>query len=220
MVRYYDGLDKLNIDRVPITDVNFDYLDPKGATMTSHHDYITGDLGVLFEIPYEMRKNSLIFFDLGGLVRDVYHVDRPPEGQEPHIQIINPDNMKDHEVRIGMSVKFVNMGWSEPVSYLLIAGDIDNLFGFLDKMNWGVSLPDDSPMKVSSVYKTLHVGTELMLGKPLSLQFGINQGWLTGGITLRLWAFQLQLATYAQELGTTAGSNGDRRYVAKLAFEF
>ncbi|MCD6237954.1 MAG: hypothetical protein J7K51_01285 [Thermotogae bacterium] len=212
-VRYYDGLNKLNIDRTPITDVNFDYFDPECATITSHHDYITGDLGVLFE----MGSDNLSF-SLGALLRDVYHV--APEGQEPDIQIINSGNMKDHEVRVGMSAKFVNLKWGQPVSYLLIAGDIDNLFGFLDKMNWGVDLPDNSPMKVSSVYKTLHIGSELMLGKPLSLQFGINQGYLTGGAILRLWAFQFQFATYAQELGATAGSNGDRRYVAKFSFEF
>ncbi len=198
-VRYYDGLDVLGVDEIPITDVNFDYFsdfETEDATIVHYSQYVKGDLGMLFEVGN---------FSLGALLRELYYLD------EDTAEMVSLEDIQDHEVRVGMGVRFPN---------LLVSADIDNLFGFLDKMEWGVNLSDESPMKVSSIYKTLHIGSELMLGKPLSLQFGINQGYLTGGAILRLWAFQFQFATYAQELGATAGSNGDRRYVAKLSFEF
>ncbi len=68
--------------------------------------------------------------------------------------------------------------------------------------------------------KRLHAGAELRLPKILSLRGGINQGYLTAGVTLNLWLLQLAYATYAEEVGAYAGQRGDRRHLAQLTFGF
>lgn len=64
--------------------------------------------------------------------------------------------------------------------------------------------------------KKLNFGSEYGLGKVLKLQAGLHQGELSGGVQLDAWLIILRFATYAEQIGPTAGELSDRRYVAQL----
>ena len=64
--------------------------------------------------------------------------------------------------------------------------------------------------------KKVNVGTEYGLGKVLKLEAGLHQGELSAGVQLDAWLLILRFATYAEQLGPTAGELSDRRYVAQL----
>ncbi len=49
---------------------------------------------------------------------------------------------------------------------------------------------------------------------------GVNQGYLTVGFTGKLGVFQLDLATYGEEVGSSETKNESRRYMAKASFDF
>ena len=49
---------------------------------------------------------------------------------------------------------------------------------------------------------------------------GINQGYWTLGFGAKLAWFQLQVASYGEEMGTDSYKQQNRRYVAELALDF
>ncbi len=67
--------------------------------------------------------------------------------------------------------------------------------------------------------KKVNFGSELGLGKVVKLQAGLHQGELSGGFQLDAWLLILRFATYAEQLGATAGEDkmtADRRYVMQM----
>lgn len=66
--------------------------------------------------------------------------------------------------------------------------------------------------------KKLHLGTEASVG-PLDLRAGFSQGYLTYGVGLDFWFFNLEAAAFATELGTYAGQSRSDRYNVSLTFE-
>lgn len=69
-----------------------------------------------------------------------------------------------------------------------------------------------------SFYRTLHFGTEAAWSV-FRLRGGINQGYFTAGLGIDLAFFQLNLATYGEELGLNPGVLEDRRYALQLGFQ-
>ena len=67
--------------------------------------------------------------------------------------------------------------------------------------------------------KKLHFGTEASVG-PLDLRAGINQGYITYGLGLDLWFFNLEAAAFATEMGTYAGQARSDRYNVSVTIEF
>ena len=72
--------------------------------------------------------------------------------------------------------------------------------------------------------KGYHVGAEFQWKIWNSWQggwrVGVNQGYFTAGFTGKVAIFNLDLATYAEETGTSATPNANRRYVAKLSLDW
>lgn len=64
--------------------------------------------------------------------------------------------------------------------------------------------------------KKLNFGTEWGFGDIIKLQAGLHQGGFSGGVEIDAWLVALRFATYAEQLGSVAGENEDRRYVAQL----
>lgn len=67
--------------------------------------------------------------------------------------------------------------------------------------------------------KKFNVGSELGLGKIFKIQAGLHQGEFSGGFQLDAWLLILRFATYAEQLGSTAGEDkllADRRYVVEM----
>lgn len=68
--------------------------------------------------------------------------------------------------------------------------------------------------------KRYHFGMEVNFGDLLFLRGGYNQRYWTAGLELASEHFQLQLASYGEEIGTVGATVEDRRYATKLSFRF
>ena len=68
--------------------------------------------------------------------------------------------------------------------------------------------------------KRIHLGAEVRHESLSWLRpsLGFYQGYMTGGVTLAFSWFQLEFASYAEELGVYAGQNQDRRFVLRFNF--
>jgi hypothetical protein len=68
--------------------------------------------------------------------------------------------------------------------------------------------------------RRLHSGLEINFQDFLFLRAGLNQGYWTGGLELATEKFQLQFATYGEEIGTASAKKQDRRGVLKFALRY
>lgn len=85
------------------------------------------------------------------------------------------------------------------------------LVGALDYVDLTHTIGEDR-----DIPKRLHMGVEVQLPLILSLRLGLNQGYLTYGLSADLWALKLDFAAYTEEAGAHAGQRDDRRYVGQL----
>lgn len=75
------------------------------------------------------------------------------------------------------------------------------------------------PLEEDAV-KRAHAGLEFNFADFAFLRAGANQGYWTAGVEFATEKFQLQAASYGEEIGTPALRKEDRRWVGKLAFRF
>ncbi|MBI2712388.1 MAG: hypothetical protein HYX41_05970 [Bdellovibrio sp.] len=68
-----------------------------------------------------------------------------------------------------------------------------------------------------SLFRTIHLGGETHW-KSIALRFGLNQGYLCGGVGFDFSFFKLDVATYGEEMGLNAGTLQDRRYTLNFGF--
>ena len=68
--------------------------------------------------------------------------------------------------------------------------------------------------------KRLHGGMEFNFADAMFLRAGWNQRYYTAGLEFAMQNYQLQAATYGEEIGTATAYKEDRRYVFKFAFRF
>lgn len=80
----------------------------------------------------------------------------------------------------------------------------------------GLLTSDDEPDKA----KLLHGGLEMNFGDVFFLRAGYNQRYWTAGAEVSSERFQVQLATYGEEIGTVDTPREDRRYTVKFAYRF
>ena len=68
-----------------------------------------------------------------------------------------------------------------------------------------------------SFTKKLHTGLEYSMGRIFKVQTGLHQGYLSGGMQIELpILLSVRLATYGEEIGSSAGTIEDRRYVLQF----
>jgi hypothetical protein len=72
--------------------------------------------------------------------------------------------------------------------------------------------------------KGLHAGTEMYWKMSRwwkgHWSVGINQGYMSAGFGARLAIFQLDLATWGEEVGTSDSRQESRRYIAEMSLDF
>jgi hypothetical protein len=89
----------------------------------------------------------------------------------------------------------------------------DNLTVCLDFADIFLQTGDDD-----SVGKRLHLGVEYLLRPWMKLRLGLNQGYPCFGLGLESKRMRLDFASYAEEMGTYAGQDDDRRYIMRFGF--
>ncbi len=93
--------------------------------------------------------------------------------------------------------------------------ELPNLWRFT---KWLVAIDINNLGLGGSMFKKVHLGTEAWLFDFFGLRTGVNQGYLTFGMTLDIPVMQVDFFTYAEELGETVGTKGDRRIGVQLTF--
>ncbi len=68
--------------------------------------------------------------------------------------------------------------------------------------------------------RRVHVGAELNLSDILFLRAGMNQRYWTAGAEVAFLNYQLQLASYGEDIGVDEAPVEDRRYVVKFSYRF
>ncbi len=119
--------------------------------------------------------------------------------------------------------KSVLTGWSKaPIrsarSYNLGVSASHKSLAFLDDLTIAIESTDIGNNTHGSFFKTLHIGSEATWSI-FRLRAGINQGYYCAGAGINLGVFELNVATYEEELGLNAGVRGDRRYALDLGFQ-
>ncbi len=64
--------------------------------------------------------------------------------------------------------------------------------------------------------KRLHLGAEFRFPRYFTIRCGLNQGYISGGISLATKYATLDLATYGEETGASSGQNPDRRFTLRV----
>lgn len=73
---------------------------------------------------------------------------------------------------------------------------------------------------VDDTTKLYHFGMEFNFFDSIFLRLGAHQRYYTAGLEFAVENYQLQFATYGEEVGTAATSEESRRYVVKFAYRF
>lgn len=100
----------------------------------------------------------------------------------------------------------VDIGMAARIEKVTVALDYVDLFG---------QLGEDT-----DAGKRIHLGIEYALTEILALRTGIYQGYPTFGVGLGNQTMQLDVLTYAEEVGTFSGQNRNRRYMIHMAYGF
>ncbi len=81
----------------------------------------------------------------------------------------------------------------------------------------------DMGTQYANAIKCSHVGAELfwkafnwLTG---SYSVGVSEGYVSAGVSGQVSIFRLDLATYAEEIGTSGSPNQNRRYIAKMSLD-
>lgn len=72
----------------------------------------------------------------------------------------------------------------------------------------------------TSQIRRLHAGLEYNIYDVMFFRGGLNQGYWTAGFELNVNYFQIQAATYGEEIGTALVPKEDRRYSVKFTIRF
>lgn len=73
----------------------------------------------------------------------------------------------------------------------------------------------------TDIYRRVHGGIEFNLSDLLFLRAGWNQRYWTAGLELAVQNFQIQFATYGEDVGTDGvAPQEDRRYMGKFSFRY
>jgi hypothetical protein len=103
-------------------------------------------------------------------------------------------------------------------SYNFGVSGLHDHFWFFKSILLAAELTDIGNNPNGSIYRSVHLGSEFKW-KLLAARLGISQGYLSAGFGIDLIFFNLNIATYSEELGLNPGVMEDRRYAAQLGFE-
>ncbi len=203
--RFWDGRIKLGFTGKLIsrTEVNETSIDPSGAVdlptlatenKAKHGLGIGTDVGLILTAPWDnLPTLAIVARDIGNTAFDKTYYTRMSTNERPA--------SVTQDVDAGLSFQVIHKSnirslWSFDYHGILTAKDEE------DKN------------------KLYHAGVEVNFGDVFFVRGGYNQRYLTAGFELASERFQFQIATYGEEVGTSAAPKEDRRNVAKFTFRF
>lgn len=124
------------------------------------------------------------------------------------LSIIDPTDIK-----IGLSI---TPRFSRKIALRLL-GDIHNIHYKFANYHYGL---ENQKLK-----NMLHGGVELFWGNPLlpppfAIRAGLGSGYTSYGFSIHLYNFDIEFASYAEDVSTEVSSLEDRRFLTKLSYIF
>jgi hypothetical protein len=99
-----------------------------------------------------------------------------------------------------------------------VSAKTPTLWAFTDAV-FALEFNDIGPMNMNgSIFRMIHIGTE-MKWKTLRPRLGFYQGYIAAGFGVDLGFFQVDVATYGEEMTFNAGGHEDRRFGLRLSFQ-
>lgn len=131
-----------------------------------------------------------------------------PNGKDVGLQVgLSANNLIGSDLGDAQDLdEHIDIGISSRLEKVTIALDYVDLFGQMGE--------DDD------IGKRIHFGIEYTPTKTLVLRTGFNQGYLTFGASLVTRVVQLDVLTYAEEVGTYSGQCDNRRYLLRMGLGF
>ncbi|MFM8315951.1 MAG: hypothetical protein ACKOA8_16860, partial [Deltaproteobacteria bacterium] len=112
-------------------------------------------------------------------------------------------------------VRTANVGWYTVFEGVSIIDNFHLLADISDIPMGGEDDKDFGARNTGSFFKKVHLGVEIPMGR-FSVRAGLNQGYLTAGLGLNLYALRIDLATYGEDIGDTSKIQS-RRYAVTAA---
>lgn len=188
-----------NTGEVP---VSLGVVDLAGENIEDKFDSVTAtgigiDIGAIYQLD-EKTKVALVLKNIGGVKFNFKSTDVAGEQREYKGEI-------PFGATIGASYKY-----KMPEKYKKDFAAKDILFA-ADIADIGSG---------GSFWKKVHLGAETTVLRKLNVRAGINQGYLTFGLGIRLGIIQLDWAYYQEERGRYAGQLVDKSHILGLTIRF
>jgi hypothetical protein len=200
--RLFDGLLKLgaNARLIDRSEIARNDLDPTATNLTSSALLNEGvglasDIGLIITAPIVWLPN------LAAVVRDVGGTAYTLRKGISHTNTPDSPNHTPQTIDAAVSVSPIfNRSWRGQFTFEM--RDVTNAY-------------DD---QVSS--RRLHGGFELNFEDALFFRGGYNEGYWTAGLEVAIFDYQIQVASYGEEIGSVGALQEDRRYMASFAIRF
>lgn len=198
--RFFDGRIKLGFNTKLISRIEVDKsdLDATGSmdygTIGTEGLGLSTDVGLILAAPWQYLPTiTAVLRDVGGTSFDKASGVRLTTTERP--------NMIEQDLDVGAAIfpihtNYFRSAWTVEYRGLLTSADVDD------------------------TAKLIHGGLELNFGDVLFVRAGYNQRYWTAGFELASERFQWQVASYGEEVGTSAAPKEDRRYTVKFAYRF
>lgn len=193
------GLNARAINRVEIDDQNIDATrtDLSINNLASEGFGVASDIGLIMTAPWQWLPT------LAAVYRDFGNTSYT-QGDGYFIDAATKPNVTKGSLDAGFSVQpIIGKG-----NRLTISAELKDVLANVE--------PEDE----DAVSRRMHYGLEFNFKDVFFLRGGMNQGYWTAGMELAVMSYQLQFATYGEEVGTKITEAEDRRYVGKFSWRF
>ncbi|MCB9025072.1 MAG: hypothetical protein H6625_02035 [Bdellovibrionaceae bacterium] len=199
--RFWDGIIKLgfnvkvlNRNEIKRTDLPANSTNLTIKNLTSEGVGISSDAGLLFTLPWKLLPTlGVVYRDAGGThytLRD---------------GLINSATTKPEMTDSSLDAAFALFPIAGKRTRISFTGE------YRDILN--VAAEND-------VNRRIHTGIEFNFSDALFVRAGMNQRYWTAGLEIAVENYQLQLATYGEDVGADGTPEEARRYVGKFSYRF
>jgi hypothetical protein len=162
---------------------------------------VAGDAAIMLAAPITWLPT------IGVVYRDIGHTRYDMGSGVLHSTSDSPDS-----TRPTLDVAFAVFPIIGKTSRMTVTGELRDIMKNMEDGKSGRQEDDIS--------RRIHAGLEFNFSDVFFLRAGMNQRYWTAGAELALFNYQLQLASYGEDIGTADDPEEDRRYVAKFAWRF
>ena len=199
--RFWDGIIKLGtnlrvVDRVQIKEDNLDpaATDLSNSSMSKEGLGVASDTGLILTAPIAWLPT------IAGVLRDT--------GSTSYA--LRDGFFTSRQVRPDPNGQTLDVG-------LAVSPILSKNF----RSQWTVEYKDAmNSLKETDIMRRLHGGVEFNIADALFLRGGMNQKYWTAGLEISMLSYQVQFASYGEDVGDDGASKEDRRYVVKFSFRF